>query len=77
MKSGAKLDLSQGDRVYRLARIADLAAEMLGDVSIARQWLRTPSRYLSGETPLAMLSTEVGTQIVEQSLYAIGYGGLG
>lgn len=77
VKNGAMLDVSEGDRAYRLARVADLAAEMLGDTSVARRWLRTPSRYMGGETPLAMLATEVGTQIVEQSLYAIGYGGIG
>lgn len=77
VKSGAMLDVSEGDRAYRLVRVADLAAEMLGDADVARRWLRTPSRYMGGETPLAMLATEVGTQIVEQSLYAIGYGGIG
>lgn len=77
VRTSATLAVAAGDRAYRLARIADLAAEMLGDVDAARRWIQTPSRYLGGETPLAMIRTEVGTQIVEQSLHAIAYGGVG
>lgn len=77
VRTSATLAVAAGDRAYRLARIADLAAEMLGDADAARRWMQTPSRYLGGETPLAMIGTEVGTQIVEQSLHAIAYGGVG
>jgi putative toxin-antitoxin system antitoxin component (TIGR02293 family) len=77
LNSDGKLTIAEGDRAYRAARITDLATKMLGDSARAKQWLRTPSRYLGGKTPLAMLATEVGTHLVEQSLYAIGYGSVG
>jgi putative toxin-antitoxin system antitoxin component (TIGR02293 family) len=77
LNSDGKLTIAEGDRAYRAARITDLATKMLGDSTRAKKWLRTPSRYLGGKTPLAMLATEVGTHLVEQSLYAIGYGSVG
>jgi putative toxin-antitoxin system antitoxin component (TIGR02293 family) len=77
LNSEANLTVAEGDRAYRAARITDLASKMLGDSGRAKEWLRAPSRYLGGKTPLAMLATEVGTHLVEQSLYAIGYGSVG
>ncbi len=70
------LSATESDRAYRLARVADLAIELIGDESKATAWLRTPSAYLGGETPVAMLDTEVGTDLVVESLYAIAYGGV-
>jgi putative toxin-antitoxin system antitoxin component (TIGR02293 family) len=70
------LSATESDRAYRLARVADLATELIGDEDRAIRWLRTPSTYLGGETPLAMLDTEIGTDIVAESLYAIAYGGV-
>ncbi len=71
------LEVSEADRVYRLARIYDLAVDMIGDRAKAARWLHSAHRFLGGETPLAMIETEVGTHAVEQSLYAIAYGGVG
>ena len=56
--------------------VVDLAAELIGDEAKAKSSLRTPSTYLGGETPAAMLDTEIGTELVVQSLYAIAYGGV-
>jgi putative toxin-antitoxin system antitoxin component (TIGR02293 family) len=72
----AALSPTEADRAYRLARVADLAIDLIGDESKAIAWLRVPSVYLGGETPVAMLDTEVGTDLVIESLYAIAYGGV-
>ena len=72
----AALSPTEADRAYRLARIADLAIELIGDEQKGIAWLRVPSVYLGGETPVAMLDTEVGTDAVIESLYAIAYGGV-
>ncbi|MBV8369686.1 MAG: DUF2384 domain-containing protein [Candidatus Eremiobacteraeota bacterium] len=72
----AALSATEADRAYRLARVADLATELIGDEGKAKSWLRTPSTYLGGETPVGMLDTEIGTELVLESLYAIGYGGV-
>lgn len=72
----APLSPTESDRAYRLARIADLAIELIGEEARAVSWLRAPSTYLGGETPVAMLDTEIGTNLVIESLYAIAYGGV-
>jgi putative toxin-antitoxin system antitoxin component (TIGR02293 family) len=71
-----RLNLATSDRVVRLATMTLLAARLVGTHEKALQWLRAPSRYLGGVTPLEMLETEVGTQAVVQSLYSIAYGGI-
>jgi putative toxin-antitoxin system antitoxin component (TIGR02293 family) len=76
-QSKARLTVAEGDRAYRLARVADLATELIGDADRARRWLKTPHRYLGNETPIALLDTEIGTDLVIESLYAIAYGGIG
>lgn len=70
------LSATEADRAYRLARIADLATESIGDAAKAKRWLRVPNTYLGGETPIGMLDTEVGAELVMQSLAAIAYGGV-
>jgi putative toxin-antitoxin system antitoxin component (TIGR02293 family) len=72
----APLSATEADRAYRLARVADLATELIGDEDKAKSWLRTPSTYLGDEAPVAMLDTEIGTELVVESLYAIAYGGV-
>lgn len=71
------LTVAEGDRAYRLARVADLAVEMIGDESKAKAWLHRPSAFLGERSPLESLETEIGTERVLGSLYAIGYGGVG
>jgi putative toxin-antitoxin system antitoxin component (TIGR02293 family) len=75
-QSRASLSTTEADRAYRLARVADLAIELIGDEARAKAWLRVPNTYLGGETPVGMLDTEVGTDLVVESLYAIAYGGV-
>ena len=75
-KIGTVLTSVEADRLYRFARVMDLAVEMIGDAKKADSWFRTPHRYLGGKTPLRMVETDAGTQIVEKSLYAIAYGGV-
>ena len=72
----ATLSATEADRAYRLARIADMAIELIGDPKRAFSWMQTPSVYLGGKTPIQMLDTEVGTDLVVESLHAIAYGGV-
>ena len=52
----------------RLERIAVLAEQVFGDRVKARRWLRRPRRTLQGQTALAYLASETGTQVVEDLL---------
>ena len=64
----------ESDRLYRLARVTQHAAETLGGVEQARAWLGRGNRALGGATPLSMLDTEIGARQVEESLVHINYG---
>lgn len=70
------LSVADADRAYRLARVADLAVELLGDTERAKAWLKSSHQYFGGETPVSMIETEIGTDLVIESLYAIAYGGV-
>ena len=75
-KKSEPLTSAETDRFYRIARVGDLAAQLIGDRDRAVEWLKTPNHYLGDTTPLAMLETEIGTDHVIESLYAIAYGGV-
>ena len=70
------LTASQADRAYRLARLFDLAVEMLGNRDKAIQWFHERLPALGNERAIDLIRTEIGAQQIERSLYAIGYGGL-
>lgn len=64
----------ESDRLYRFARVACLAIEVLGSAEKARQWLERPNRALGGETPLGFLDTDIGARQVEAVLGRIAHG---
>lgn len=68
------LTVEETDKAVRLARVDKLAAKVFGDAEKAHRWLRKPKSSLSGETPLAYLSTEAGARAVEDMLHQIDHG---
>lgn len=64
----------ESDRLYRLAHIVAVAADVLEDKERASRWLRKPNRALGGEVPLRLLDTEVGSRQVETILGRIEHG---
>lgn len=69
-----RLTSAQGDRLYRLARIAAFAEEVFENEDRARHWLREAQRGLSNRVPLDLLQTEAGAREVEDLLGRIEYG---
>jgi putative toxin-antitoxin system antitoxin component (TIGR02293 family) len=64
----------ESDRIYRLARVAAMAAAVLEGKERAARWLREPNRALGGETPLRLLDTDIGGRQVEAILGRIEHG---
>ncbi|UCH25439.1 MAG: DUF2384 domain-containing protein [Trueperaceae bacterium] len=64
----------ESERLYRIARLADKAKDVLEDSQEAAVWLKTSKRYLNGKTPLQYADTEVGAQTVERLLGRIEHG---
>ena len=64
----------ESDRLYRIARLYERAAEVLGDAETARRWRKKEAWALGGRTPLEFASNEAGAQEVERLLGRIEYG---
>ena len=73
-KKAGRFRPDESDRVYRLARIAAMAADVLDGKERAARWLREPNRALGDQTPLGLLDTEVGGRQVEAILGRIEHG---
>lgn len=65
---------SEQDRVYRAHKVWSRAVEVLEDEDSARKWINRENRSLGGEVPLALLDTEVGYELVLDTLARIEYG---
>jgi putative toxin-antitoxin system antitoxin component (TIGR02293 family) len=69
-----ELSPEETDKALRLARIATEADRVFANSKKADSWLRTPLARLSGHTPLELLKSEAGAQIVEEILGQIDHG---
>lgn len=73
-KNERRLSPDESDRLFRLARIAARAAEVLGDTRKAAAWLQRPNRALGGEVPLRLVRSDLGSRQVEQIIGRIEHG---
>lgn len=64
----------ESDRLYRLARVTEMAERVLEDPIKARDWLKIKNRALGGVTPFSLLDTEPGVVMVEDVLNRIEFG---
>jgi putative toxin-antitoxin system antitoxin component (TIGR02293 family) len=70
----SRLSPAHGDRIYRVNRVFARAVEVLGDESGAKLWIQRNNRSLGGVSPLSLLDTEVGYELVLDTLGRIEYG---
>jgi len=73
-KGQDRLDAQESERIVRLADVAAHAAEVLGGLDKARQWLMADNRALGGVAPITLLDTDVGTRAVEDVLIRVHHG---
>lgn len=74
-KEQKKLSPFETERLVRLARLMELATELYeGNRQKAAQWLETPCRVFSGETPIDRAQTEMGARDVEQLIGRLEHG---
>ena len=69
-----RLRPAESDRLFRVTRIAVQAEQVLGSTDKASRWLHTENRALGGQTPLALLDTDLGSRQVEEVLGRIEHG---
>jgi putative toxin-antitoxin system antitoxin component (TIGR02293 family) len=75
--TSANLNQVETDRAFRVAHAIRNAERVFGDRQKAHDWLRSKRPQFSGQTPLSMLATEVGTRMVEEMLGQIDHGMFG
>jgi putative toxin-antitoxin system antitoxin component (TIGR02293 family) len=68
------LDQLTSDRLYRVARIYEIAARVFESREAARDWLREPQFGLDWRVPLDLMRSEPGAREVEALLGRIEYG---
>lgn len=69
-----RLSSDQSDRVIRAIGLIMRAHEVFGSPEKANRWLKGPSRRLGDKTPLSLLRTSSGSEMVEALLDRIAYG---
>jgi putative toxin-antitoxin system antitoxin component (TIGR02293 family) len=66
-----RMEPLESELTVRLARLAQLAEEVLEDMDKAYLWLREPNGALGGKRPLELVRTDIGTRMVEDVLMRI------
>lgn len=74
ISADGRLSALEQDRVYRAEKVLARALQVLEDDNAAKAWLSRANRSLGGELPLALLDTEVGYELVLDTLGRIEYG---
>ncbi len=64
----------ESDRVFRFARLVELAASVLGSEDGATEWMKEPNYALGHRSPLEFAKTEPGAVLVENLLGRIDHG---
>ncbi|MEI6892787.1 MAG: antitoxin Xre-like helix-turn-helix domain-containing protein [Pontiella sp.] len=73
-KQSGRLDVDESERVYRLARLFQIALNLFEDADLVRRWFAGPKDVFSGQTPLNYADTEPGAQEVEKMLRRLEHG---
>jgi len=72
--SGAPLSKETSEKILRVARIRNLAAELFKTDASVAQWIAKPDAALGNAAPIDLLDTEVGAREVEDLLRALAHG---
>jgi putative toxin-antitoxin system antitoxin component (TIGR02293 family) len=68
------LSRADSDFLYRIARALVYAVSVFGDVGYAVQWLKEFNEALGGASPLSLLATVEGDEVVHAEIGAVEHG---
>ena len=74
LRTGEALTSEESDRVSRVAKVLRRAVEVFGDDAQGKAWMIDPLSSLGGRTPLSLLDTMEGYELVTSTLSRIEYG---
>lgn len=69
-----RLSPEQSDRIVRAIRLFARAHDVFANREKANRWMRRPNRSLEGRSPLPLLRTSAGAELVESILDRIVHG---
>lgn len=72
--NNTSLSAIEQDRIYRAEKVLQRAQAVFEDVPAARIWITRDNRSLGGVSPLSLLDTEAGYELVLDTLGRIEYG---
>ncbi len=75
-QSKKKLSPAHSEQTLKLLALQQKGKEVFGTSTALRSWLSKPAYGLGGQTPLALLETSGGIDLVMEELYRISYGDL-
>jgi putative toxin-antitoxin system antitoxin component (TIGR02293 family) len=70
----AALSVAEGSRLWKFAETLARATHTLGSQQAAETWLENPQRALDGKSPIDLLTTAPGAQLVEELLLRMEFG---
>jgi len=73
-KKRGRFSFEESERLYRVQHLIEKAVEVLGDIEMARKWLKDEAYGLGDVSPLEYAKTEVGAREVERLLGRIEHG---
>jgi len=62
------------EQIIQIAEVVARGTEVFGDKDKFTSWMHSPSKALSNQTPLSLLSSRFGTEMVLDELGRIEYG---
>ena len=74
LRSGEALSSEESDRVSRVAKVLRRAVEVFGDDAQGKAWMTDSISSVGGKTPLSLLDTVEGYELVVNTLSRIEYG---
>lgn len=74
LRTGEALSAEESDRVSRIAKVVRRAVDVFGDDEQGKAWMTDTISSLGGKTPLSLLDTMEGYELVQATLARIEYG---
>lgn len=74
LRTGEALSADESDRVSRVAKVLERAVEVFGAEIEGKAWMTDSISSLGGRTPLSLLDTIEGYELVTKTLSRIEYG---
>lgn len=71
---GEPLTAEVSDHMVQVSKVLAKATEVFEDAALAKEWLKEPIPALGGRTPLSLLDTSTGIELVMTELVRTEYG---